>query len=496
MTAQQLKNSILQLAVQGKLVPQDPNDEPASVLLERITKERERLIKEKKIKKPKTTSRIFRRDGHYYESVNGGEPTCIDEQIPFDIPDSWEWVKLSTIAYGVGSKENQVLSKNIKEKGLFPVVSQGAALFDGYADDRDRVIDNIPLVLFGDHTRNVKYIDFPFIIGADGTKFLKPIHLSPKFLYYVLLLVADGLRDRGYARHFSLLQKECLPLPPIAEQERIITKIESILPTVQSYGNASTELIKLDSSLTGVLKKSILQHAIQGKLVPQDLNDEPASVLLERIAKERAKMGKKAAKSMSRIERRDRGTYEIFPDGSEKDISEEIPFDIPESWEWCRSNQVSYLSGGFAFKSSNFTQSGVRVIRISDFTELGINKNAIVRHVYREDLSDYEINLKDILLCMTGGTVGKCCIINTIEEMMYLNQRVCSIRSFIEPDFTYSIISSFYIQGIITKAKNSTNDNISMELIKNFLLPIPPLQEQHRIIEKLGALMNELGATK
>ena len=207
-------------------------------------------------------------------------------------------------------------------------------------------------------------------------------------------------------------------------------------------------------------------------------------------------MGKKAAKSMSRIERRDRGTYEIFPDGSEKDISEEIPFDIPESWEWCRLNQVSYLSGGFAFKSSNFTQSGVRVIRISDFTELGINKNAIVRHVYREDLSDYEINLKDILLCMTGGTVGKCCIINTIEEMMYLNQRVCSIRSFIEPDFTYSIISSFYIQGIITKAKNSTNDNISMELIKNFLLPIPPLQEQHRIIEKLGVLMNELGATK
>ena len=96
MTAQQLKNSILQLAVQGKLVPQDPNDEPASVLLERITKERERLIKEKKIKKPKTTSRIFRRDGHYYESVNGGELACIDEQIPFDIPDSWEWTRLFT----------------------------------------------------------------------------------------------------------------------------------------------------------------------------------------------------------------------------------------------------------------------------------------------------------------------------------------------------------------------------------------------------------------
>ena len=513
MTAQQLKNSILQLAVQGKLVPQDPNDEPASVLLERITKERERLIKEKKIKKPKTTSRIFRRDGHYYESINGGEPACIDELIPFDIPESWEWTRLFTYCqYGeaTGIKGSEcppecwVLDLEDIEANTGKILKIVAAKDRKSTSGKYLFSKNMVL-----YSKLRPYLNKVVVATNDGccTTEIIPISLfaksSPHFLQLLLMspMFVDTINAESYGVKMpradtAQVKSFLLPIPPKNEQQRIVEQFDKLLPYIESYKESQASLEAINTLFAPNLKKSILQHAIQGKLVPQDPNDEPASVLLERIAKERAKRGKKAAKSVSRIERRDRGTYEIFPDGSEKDISEEIPFDIPESWEWCRLNQVSYLSGGFAFKSSNFTQSGVRVIRISDFTELGINKNAIVRHVYREDLSDYEINLKDILLCMTGGTVGKCCIINTIEEMMYLNQRVCSIRSFIEPDFTYSIISSFYIQGIITKAKNSTNDNISMELIKNFLLPIPPLQEQHRIIEKLGALMNELGATK
>ena len=456
---------------------------------------------------------------HYYESINGGEPACIDELIPFDIPESWEWVRcsaLGAIVRGSGIKRSDIVADGA------PCVRYGE-LYTSYETTFTEALSHIPENLFDksksfsrgavlftltgenkpDIGKALAYLGEQPIAAGGDLAFWEYHGLNPEFLVYSLnspYAVGEKIKKAtgDIIVHISgdKIGSILIGVPPLSEQQKIVEKIHELQPILSDYGITSSHLSKLDSGFPSSLKKSILQHAIQGKLVPQDPNDEPASVLLARIAKERAKMGKKAAKSMSRIERRDRGTYEIFPDGSEKDISEEIPFDIPESWEWCRLNQVSYLSGGFAFKSSNFTQSGVRVIRISDFTELGINKNAIVRHVYREDLSDYEINLKDILLCMTGGTVGKCCIINTIEEMMYLNQRVCSIRSFIEPDFTYSIISSFYIQGIITKAKNSTNDNISMELIKNFLLPIPPLQEQHRIIEKLGALMNELGATK
>ena len=456
---------------------------------------------------------------HYYESVNGGEPTCIDEQIPFDIPESWEWVRLGTIfALLNGDRgKNYPAKSKLQQQGKIPFISavniqNGTISKDGllYLEESQYNKLNAGKLKLNDWVICIrgslgKCCVYPFNIGAIASSLViaRP-HLTiaseymNAFMGTVFHILLNKYANGAVLPNLSAndLGQFLFPLPPSQEQDKIALKLAKIEPFIEKYREKETFISTLNHDFPSALKKSILQHAIQGKLVPQDLTDEPASVLLERISKERARFGKKAAKSMSRIERRDRGTYEIFPDGSEKDISEEIPFDIPESWEWCRLNQVSYLSGGFAFKSSNFTQSGVRVIRISDFTELGINKNAIVRHVYREDLSDYEINLKDILLCMTGGTVGKCCIINTIEEMMYLNQRVCSIRSFIEPDFTYSIISSFYIQGIITKAKNSTNDNISMELIKNFLLPLPPLQEQHRIIEKLGALMNELGATK
>ena len=321
------------------------------------------------------------------------------------------------------------------------------------------------------------------------------------YLYYALIAATPEIQSRASGTTFKEISgtefgQTLVPLPPLAEQCNIINKIERLLPELETYNTKYNALSVLNGELPSKLKKSILQHAIQGKLVPQDPTDEPASSLLERIAKERAKLGKKAAKSMSRIERRDRGTYEIFPDGTEKDISGEIPFDIPDSWEWCRLVHISSLSGGFAFKSSNFSQEGVRVIRISDFSPEGIKQTSIVRHKPFDNLVDFEINLNDILLCMTGGTVGKSCFIQELSEKMYLNQRVCSIRSKINSNLLYYIVSSFYIQDIIRKEKNSTNDNISLELIKSFLIPVPPLKEQHRIVEKLGVLMEEIGATK
>ena len=204
---EQLKKSILQYAIEGKLVPQDPNDEPTSVLLERIHNEKEKLIAKGKIKKDKNESVIYRRDNSYYEKQNYIE-NCIDDELPFEIPDSWRWTNIETISLLIGGKDNQILTKEIMPIGEIPVVSQSKKLIDGYCNNEDKKIDILPLVMFGDHTRNVKYIDFEFVVGADGTKFHKIILCNAKYIYYWMKHSAGIIRNRGYARHYSLL-KEC-----------------------------------------------------------------------------------------------------------------------------------------------------------------------------------------------------------------------------------------------------------------------------------------------
>ena len=224
----QLRKSVLQYAIQGKLVPQNPDDEPAYVLLDRISAEKSRLISEGKIKRDGNDSVIFRNNnGQFIERI-GKTEIDVTDQIPFDIPNSWVWVKLGNITYNVGNKNNQIQSKDILKVGSIPVVSQGQNLVDGFCENREKVITNLPLIMFGDHTRNVKYVDFPFVIGADGTKFHKCIVINPRYIYFWMTIIAEQLRDRGYARHYSLL-KECLiPLPPLEEQKRIVERIEQI----------------------------------------------------------------------------------------------------------------------------------------------------------------------------------------------------------------------------------------------------------------------------
>ena len=210
-----LRQSILQEAIQGRLVPQDPKEEPASELLKRIRKEKEQLVKEGKLKKKDLESKPIEED-----------------EIPFEIPESWKWVKIEDITIPIGNKTNQIQSKEVLKEGKVPVVSQGKEIIDGYSNEIDKTIMESPLIMFGDHTRNVKYIDFPFVIGADGTKFFKPILCDARFMYYLVLHIASKLRDRGYARHYSLLKEEPLPLPPLSEQKRIVAKIEELFGVI------------------------------------------------------------------------------------------------------------------------------------------------------------------------------------------------------------------------------------------------------------------------
>jgi type I restriction enzyme S subunit len=212
---ERLKKSILQEAIEGRLVPQDPNDEPASALLAKIREEKKQLVKEGKLKKKDLE-----------------EKPISEDEIPFDIPESWEWCKLETITIPVGNKTNQIQSKEILNEGKVPVVSQGQKLIDGYSNEIEKAINELPLVMFGDHTRNVKLVDFPFVIGADGTKFFKPIKCDVKYIYYIVLHIASQLRNRGYARHYTLLRDEVFPLPPLAEQHRIVERIEQLFKEI------------------------------------------------------------------------------------------------------------------------------------------------------------------------------------------------------------------------------------------------------------------------
>ena len=203
--AKRLDKKILGLAIRGKLVPQDPNDEPASELVKRIAA------------------------SHKSPCKNQGEEPIAP---PFEIPDSWEWVWLGVISCLISSKKNQILTKEIKQTGKWAVVSQGQNLVDGYSDSDEKVIQDVPIILFGDHTRNVKYLDFPFVVGADGTKLIQSF-VDTKWLYYWVLYASSKIRDRGYARHWNELIHIPVPLPPLAEQKRIVAKIEELRAVIK-----------------------------------------------------------------------------------------------------------------------------------------------------------------------------------------------------------------------------------------------------------------------
>ena len=208
--AEILKSKLIDAAIQGKLTEQLPSDGTAEELYQQIQTEKQALISAGKIKKEKPLKEIE------------------EDEIPFEIPESWKWVRLEQVTYSVGNKTNQIKTNDVKPDGEIPVVSQGQKMIDGYCDEKEKIITDIPLVMFGDHTRIVKYIDFPFVIGADGTKFHHCISVNPKYFYYWMLHATAVLRDKGYARHYSLLKKQLIPLPPMAEQKRIVEVIERL----------------------------------------------------------------------------------------------------------------------------------------------------------------------------------------------------------------------------------------------------------------------------
>ena len=503
MTAQQLKNSILQMAVQGKLVPQDPNDEPASVLLERICAEKERLIGEKKIKREKNPSVIFRGpDNTPYEKVGD---TITPLEVPFEIPESWEWVRLGDVCEYIQRGKSPKYSP-IKK---FPVVAQKCNQWSGFSIEKAQFIEPDSLASYGferilqdnDLMWNstglgtlgrmaiykVEVNPYGLAVADSHVTVIRPFKqlVLPEYLYFyfanptvqkVIHNQADGTTKQKELAT-ATIKAYLTPIPPLKEQRRILAKLSEVLSIVQNYGEIYGESVAMQDAFAARLKKSILQQAVQGKLVPQDPADEPAEVLLKRIRAEKQRLVKegkiKKDKHESVIFRRDNSHYELV-DGVERCIDEELPFEIPESWMWDRLGNVFSLQAGKNIQASEIEEA------IFDGAFLCYGGNGIRGYVGRFNREgDYPI---------IGRQGALCGNINRATGKFYATEHAVCVETFcnIDVDWTCLFLNALNLNQYATA---TAQPGLAVAKINQVLIPVPPLSEQHRIAAKIEELL-------
>ena len=508
MTGQQLKNSILQMAVQGKLVPQDPNDEPASVLLKRIRVEKEQLIKEGKIKKEKNPSLIFRgADNLPYEKIGRNEPVCIADEVPFDIPQSWEWVRFGMIStYSYTKKKINAQNADPKMWGLdLEDIEKGGRLLDQKTVGERKAVGDKTIFDSGDilYSKLRPYL-LKILVAPDCgicTPEIVPFkvfgNIVPDYIVaflkcpYVDTVINSVTYGVKMPRVGTKTMTELLvPIPPLSEQKRIIKKLCEVEPLADNYTEAYVQVAKLNQEFPELLKKSILQEAIQGKLVSQDPNDEPASILLGRIRSEKQRLireGKiKKDKHESIIFRRDNSHYEKL-DGIERCIDDEIPFEIPESWEWTRLGQIISLLSGTDFKPEEYNDKCNGIPYITGASSLSENGVLINRWT---EMPKIIVNYGDILLVCKGSGYGKTVICDI--EKAHIARQIMAIKKFSTLDMLYIRL---FLQANFNQIKSKGQGvipGIDRNSVMNMLFPIPPLAEQKRIVEKQRELFDKI----
>lgn len=491
MNAQDLKNSILQLAVQGKLVEQRPEEGTAKELLEQIKAEKEKLIKEKKIKKEKPL------------------PEIMEEDIPFEIPKSWEWMRI-----------NDLVSKTIK-RGKSPtyIDKSNVQVFAQKCNVKTGGI-NMELAQFLDEAKLTKYPEDEFLIDGDivinstggGTmgrvgifresdrignmRIVPDSHVTvvrvidgvnEKYLFYMLKYNQKVLEGAGEG---STNQKELkpitimnlvIPLPPLEEQKRIVAKIEEILPYIEQYDKAYTKLETFNKKFPEDMKKSILQLAMQGKLVEQRPEEGTADELYEQIVAEKAQLIKdgkiKKEKSLPEI------------------TEDEIPFEIPNSWKWVRLNYLCEKIGSGSTPTGGrnvYKESGIKFLRSQNVYNDGLRYDGIAYISEEQNKLSSIVKAKDLLLNITGGSIGRCAIVPDDFDVANINQHVMIIRN-VELELRFwihAVIISTYIQSKIMNVQvGVSREGLSAEKLKAFLIPLPPLAEQKRIVAKIEELL-------
>ena len=517
-----LREKVLDLAIRGKLVSQDPNDEPASVLLERIHEQKLQMVREGKlkVKDVKDDTIIFKGDDNcYYEKYSDGSVKNIQDEIPFDLPAGWAWSRLKCICpYGECDNVECCEIKNDdwildledieKDSGKILVFAkksdknsvstkhkfyQGQLLYSKLRPYLNKVViapqagyctsEILPLIFWG--SIDVHYMQM-YLMSNVFLSYTDKISYGVKM---PRLGTADG-------------KQALVALPPNNEQKLIAKTFQSVLPSLETI---KTEQCALED-IINLLKSKILELAIQGKLVPQDENDEPASVLLERIRAERKeKLGKKYVESY--IYKGDDNCYYEKVGSETKNITDEIQFDIPDSWEWIRlgnycdkiTDQVA--SGSFAALKENVPSRKepdyAIMVKTADFSN-NFKKELTytTKHGY-EFLSNSNLFGGELILSNVGS-VGKVFIVPKLDAKMTLAPNSIMIRCFADyqKDYLYSYFLSPQGQNSLVKiSRGATILKFNKTDLKTIIVPIPSIQEQLRIIQeihKLNSLINTL----
>lgn len=487
MTAQELKNSILQLAVQGKLVPQDKNDEPASELLKRIQAEKERLIKEGKIKKEKAL------------------PPIAEEELPFDIPQSWEWVRLNELAFitsgGTPSRTNSTYwNGNIPWVKISDISSKYVEnteeyiTLDGLNNSSAKIFPKGTLLytIFATiGTVGILNIEAATNQAIAGINFYGEFNLD--YMYYVAvglkeLLVAKGKGMAQMNINQSILKSTPIPIPPLAEQQRIVDKIEELLPLIEEYGKAEAHLKELNADFPDMLRKSILQQAVQGKLTERNPEDEPASELLKRIQAEKAQLIKdgklKKEKPLPPI------------------TEEEIPFDIPDTWAWIKLGDLTQIQSSKRVFEKDYVTGGVPFFRSKEIGDLQRGQNIhtplfISNEHYLQLKEKYGVPNKGDILITSVGTIGNTWICDG-REFYYKDgniTQICKNNGFYPQYIELFIHSPAFEKQVFSTVAGTAYSALTIIKLKNLVFPLPPLEEQKRIVarvEELLALCDQL----
>ena len=452
-----------------------------------------------------------------YEKVGKNEPVCIADEVPFEIPESWEWVRLGSIGdWGSGATP----SRSIPEYygGDIPWLKTGD-LNDGYIECIPENISRLALektsvrlnptgsvliAMYGATIGKVGILTFPATTNQACCACL-PIEIYNEYLFYFLMSQKVSFVKRGEGGAQPNISKEkiiatLMPLPPLAEQYRIVAKIKGVLPFVEQYGEACSAANSLNAAFPDLLKKSILQEAVQGKLVPQDSSDEPASVLLERIRAEKQRLiaeGKiKKDKHESVIFRRDNSHYEKL-DGIERCIDNEIPFDIPDIWTFVRLQTIckKITDGehktpkrvtdycGFFLLSARNVRDGYISLNDVDY----VNKTEYL------NISKRCNPVKNDILISCSGSVGRCCTVD--DDNNYVMVRSAAMISPIQCNskyIMYAIQSPMVQKQISEKIKQAVQANLFQGAIRELLIPVPTLEEQFRIVNQIETILPAL----
>lgn len=484
MKAQDLKNSILQLAIQGKLVAQDEHDEPAEVLYAKIQAEKQKLIKEGKIKKDKPL------------------PKITEDEIPFPIPPTWKWVRLGEIS---DLYTGNSIPKDIKER-KYGKCKEGYCYISTKDIEFNQNIQYENGIKIPFNEPNFKYAYKHSILlciegGSAGRKIgyleqtvcfgnkLCCINLFSVFYKYVFFVLQSqyfrGVFNEkigGIIGGVSISNlKDCvIPLPPLEEQKRIVAKIEELEPLINQYDQAEQELSTLNDKFPEQLKKSILQYAIQGKLVAQDENDEPAEVLYIKIQAEKQKLIKEG---------------KIKKDKPLSPISEdEIPFPIPPTWKWVRLGEIVFKLTDGTHSTPKYTYKGIPFISVKDLSSgyIDFSNTKFISEEEHYQLSQRCHPEQGDLLLTKVGTTGIPVIVNTQREFSLFVSVALLKLSKINVDVEFlrqTILAPFVQEQASNNTKGVGNKNWVIKDIANTIIPLPPLAEQHRIVARVATLL-------